>query len=52
MTQFYGDTTVVVTTTGQLTTAEAYMNNFYQEWHYSSRGYDVMALLIFIVALR
>ena len=52
MTQFYRDRTPVMTTTGRLTTAEAYMNGFYQDWHYSNRGYDVMALIIFIVALR
>ena len=52
MTQFYGDNTVLTTRAGLVTTAEAYINGFYLEWHYSNVGYDVMALLIFIVALR
>ena len=52
MTQFYQDTTPVTTTTGVVMTAEAYINSFYTDWHYSNVGYDVMALLIFIVALR
>jgi hypothetical protein len=52
VTQFHGDTTVVTTTTGVVTTAEAYIKGFYLDWHYSNAGYDVMALLIFIVALR
>ena len=52
VTQFYEDNTVVVTTSGEVTTATAYISKFYQDWHYSNVGYDVMALLIFIVALR
>ena len=51
-TQFYKDDTVVITTTGETTTAEAYVSEFFLDWHYSNVGYDVMALLIFIVALR
>ena len=51
-TQFYEDNTVVITTTGQTTTAEAYVSEFFLDWHYSNVGYDVMALLIFIVVLR
>jgi hypothetical protein len=51
-TQFYKDDTVVITTTGQTTTAEAYVSEFFLDWHYSNVGYDVMALLIFIVVLR
>lgn len=52
VTQFYEDNTVVITTSGDVTTATKYISDFYQDWHYSNVGYDVMALLIFIVALR
>ena len=51
-TQFYKDDTVVITTNGETTTAEAFISEFFLDWHYSNVGYDVMALFIFIVSLR
>lgn len=50
--QSHGDTTIVTTLTGKLITAESFYPTVYQDWSYSNRGFDVMALVLFIVALR
>eukprot|EP00903_Cladosiphon_okamuranus_P018818 g17309.t1 len=55
-TQFRNDDTGITTATGpagQPTTAEAFVNDFFGgEYKYSNRWYDVMGLIIFIVAAR
>ena len=53
VTQFYqDDTPITITATGQVVTAEVFVKQFYAEWSYKHRGYDVLALLLFIVGLR
>ncbi len=52
VTQFHGDSTIIVTSTGQKTTAEEFIAAFYSDWSYKHRGYDAMALFIFIIGLR
>jgi len=51
-TQFHNDRTEVTLTTGQKTTAEEYIADFYPDWSYDNRYYDVLALFIFITVLR
>jgi hypothetical protein len=52
-TQFNRDHTVVTITGSPLTTtASQYVESFYSEMRYSHRGLDVLALLLFMVALR
>lgn len=52
-TQFYKDTTPV-TVTGMPGTMPAgdFVAMFYPDWQYSHRGLDIMALFLFIIALR
>ena len=52
MTQFHNDHTVITTLSGQTTTAEIFINEFFSTWSYNHRWLDVMALILFIVSLR
>jgi ABC-type multidrug transport system permease subunit len=52
-TQFYADHSLVsVLDTSEVMTAQSFAAEFYSDWHYSARGYDVMALCLFIIAFR
>eukprot|EP00904_Undaria_pinnatifida_P014208 jgi/Undpi1/9918/HiC_scaffold_28.g12372.m1 len=52
-TQYRGDDTVIRTATGGSMTAEEYIQQFFGgEYKYSNRWYDVMGLLLFILATR
>ena len=52
-TQFKGDHSIVsVVGSTEVTTAQGFVAEFYPDWRYESRGYDIMALCIFIIALR
>ncbi len=52
-TQFHGDHSLVTAIGSSDTeTAQGFVSNFYEDWHYSARGYDVMALCLFIIAFR
>jgi hypothetical protein len=33
-------------------TAQSFIEDFYEDWHYSARGYDIMALCLFLIAMR
>jgi len=53
VTQFNRDhTSIVVTGTIGEVTASTYVADFYSDWHYSARGYDILALFLFIITLR
>ena len=52
MTQFHGDDTKITTLTGQVMTAQGYVEKFFSEWDYKHRYGDAVALLLFIIALR
>ena len=53
VTQFNGDHMMITLTgSGEEVTAHTYMHSFYTEWRYAHRGYDVMALCLFILVLR
>ena len=52
-TQFNRDHTMItVTGTTDVMTAQSYVQDFYSDWRYSSRGYDLMALVLFIIVFR
>ena len=51
-TQFHNDDTKIVTVTGIPTTAEKFMASYYEDWKYENRFWDLIALLLFIAALR
>ena len=51
MSQFHEDTTPIKTLNGDIMTAEDYVNNVqFSSWSYDNRGYDVLALCLFIFA--
>ena len=52
MTQFHDDNTKITTLSGQTTTAEIFIGEFFSTWSYSHRWLDVMALILFIGSLR
>lgn len=53
VTQFHRDDTLItITGTEFTTTASSFIQDFYQDWKYERRGYDVMALLLFILFFR
>ncbi len=53
VTQFHGDHTPVnVIGTAQVETAASFVSSFYADWKYSARGFDIMALCLFIIAFR
>jgi hypothetical protein len=53
VTQFHGDhTPVSIIGTAQVQTAASFVSDFYADWHYSSRGYDIMALCLYIIVFR
>ncbi len=55
VTQFHGDLTPVTVLTGataEVVTANTYVTSFYPDWRYESRGYDIMALCLFVVVFR
>lgn len=51
-TQFNGDDTEITTISGEELTAYDYVKEFFEEWDYSHRVADFMALIIFIIVLR
>ena len=52
-TQFHRDDTLIaITGTSDVVTASTFVSDFYSDWHYSARGYDIMALCLFIIVLR
>lgn len=52
VTQFHNDKTPVTTFDGITMTAEEFIGEYYSTWKYSHRGFDAMALLLFVVVLR
>lgn len=53
VTQFNRDDSLVrVTGTPIVTTASNFVESFYSEWRYGHRGYDVLALFLFIIIFR
>lgn len=53
VTQFNRDATVITLTGSEDTmTANTFVQKFFSEWRYSHRGWDVLALCLFIVVLR
>jgi len=53
VTQFNRDhTEVSITGSAASTTAQGFVSDFYSDWHYSARGYDIMALCLFMIAFR
>lgn len=52
-TQFNRDDTIIAITGTEFTnTASGFIKDFYGDWRYSHRGYDIMALVLFILAFR
>eukprot|EP00752_Nemacystus_decipiens_P017147 g15362.t1 len=52
-TQYRDDDTMVSPAVGDRVTAEAFVNTFFGgEYKYSNRWYDVMGLILFILAAR
>lgn len=52
MTQFHDDNTLIRLSNGVKVTAETYITQYYDGWNYDNVGYDVLALVIFILFLR
>lgn len=53
VTQFNRDSTpIVITGTIDSVSASTYVANFYSDWKFSSRGYDILALCLFIIFNR
>lgn len=53
VTQFNRDDTLVrVTGSPIVTTASNFVESFYSEWRYGHRGWDVLALGLFIIIFR
>ena len=53
VTQFNGDETIITITGSPVkVTASKFVEMFYSEWEYRHRGYDILALCLFIIALR
>eukprot|EP00128_Syssomonas_multiformis_P009220 Colp12_sorted_trinity150504_noHs@29141 len=53
VTQFNRDHSLVsVTGSTVVQTAARFVEDFYPDWHFSARGYDIMALCLFILAFR
>ncbi|CAM9975163.1 unnamed protein product [Scytosiphon promiscuus] len=53
MTQYRNDDTIITTAQGVETTAEEYVKDYFGgEYKYDNRWYDVMALVLFIAAVR
>ena len=53
VTQFNRDATAVtITGSGAVVTAQSFVTSFYEDWHYSARGYDILALCLFILFNR
>ena len=52
-TQFNGDDTLVtITGSTDVVTANTFISDFYADFRYSARGYDIMALCLFLIVLR
>jgi len=52
-TQFNRDHTLIsITGSTDIVTAQTFVGDFYNDWHYSARGYDLLAFGLFIVVLR
>jgi len=52
-TQFNGDETLVtITGSTDVVTANTFISDFYADFRYSARGYDIMALCLFLIILR
>jgi hypothetical protein len=52
VTQFYNDYTPIKLSDGNIITAEKFIGIFYPTWKYSNVGFDILALCLFIFALR
>jgi len=52
VTQFHRDDTPVTLLSGVRTTAEKFIEQYYEKWSYDHWGFDVLALFLFIIALR
>lgn len=52
VTLFRNDDTEITLYDGEVTTAEAYISDFFSEWKYEHRYFDVLALLLFIAIFR
>ena len=53
VTQFHKDSTpITIVETGEVTTAGAFVADFYPDWQYGHRGLVAMALLLFILGFR
>lgn len=57
-TQFHADHTPISILAGSsnssagFVTAQTFVADFYPDWKYASRGYDIFALCLFVVVLR
>mmetsp|Transcript_6808 Transcript_6808/g.11284 ORF Transcript_6808/g.11284 Transcript_6808/m.11284 type:complete len:1439 (+) Transcript_6808:110-4426(+) len=52
VTLFRNDDTSITLYDGEVTTAERYISDFFSEWKYENRYFDVLALLLFIATFR
>jgi len=53
VTQYNRDSTLIsITGTEQMVTANTYVADFYSDWRFSSRGFDILAMCLFIVFNR
>jgi len=52
-TQFNRDHTLItITGSNDVMTAQSFVSSFYEDWKYESRGYDILALCLFILFNR
>jgi hypothetical protein len=52
-TQFHGDHSIItVTGSTDVITAQGFVANFYSDWRFKTRGYDIMALCLFAIVLK
>lgn len=52
MTQFHLDNTLVTSTDGITTTAEAYISTYFSTWRYENVNRDVLILCMYIIFLK
>ena len=53
VTQFHRDHTLIsITGSDEVMTAQEFVDSFYEDWKYSARGYDILALCLFILFNR
>jgi hypothetical protein len=52
-TQFHGDYSLIsITGSTEVMTAQSFVSSFYSDWRFKTRGYDIMALCLFAIALK